>query len=100
MCPRPKNSPPKNREAADVPRDAGFHAPLFESERPIEIRPVELDRYSGEKIAAGRIHIWMRAAGKLPDDPALHMCALAYASDFRFGCRAWRATAARCLTSA
>ena len=28
------------------------------------------------------IHVWIRTASKLPDDPALHMCALAYASDF------------------
>ena len=27
-------------------------------------------------------HIWFRAAGKLPDDPMLHRCVLAYASDF------------------
>lgn len=26
--------------------------------------------------------IWFRAAGKLPDDPMLHRCVLAYASDF------------------
>ncbi|MGD9868354.1 MAG: acyl-CoA thioesterase II, partial [Hyphomicrobiales bacterium] len=27
-------------------------------------------------------HVWMRATGALPDDPALHQCVLAYASDF------------------
>ena len=26
--------------------------------------------------------IWFRAAGKLPDDPLLHRCVIAYASDF------------------
>ncbi|MGH8482005.1 MAG: acyl-CoA thioesterase II, partial [Nevskiaceae bacterium] len=26
--------------------------------------------------------IWLRAAGKLPDDPLLHTCVLAYATDF------------------
>ena len=54
----------------------------YESDRPIELRPVELSRYFGEKIEDGRIHVWIRTAAKLPDDPALHMCALAYASDF------------------
>jgi len=54
----------------------------YESDRPIELRPVELGRYSGEKIEDGRVHIWVRTAAKLPDDPAMHMCALAYASDF------------------
>lgn len=54
----------------------------YESDRPIELRPVEFQRYAGEKIPDGRIHFWIRTAAKLPDDPALHMCALAYASDF------------------
>ncbi|MFQ3453915.1 acyl-CoA thioesterase II [Bradyrhizobium sp. UFLA01-814] len=53
----------------------------YESDRPIELRPVEIARYAGEKIDDGRIHIWIKSAAKLPDDPALHMCALAYASD-------------------
>ena len=52
------------------------------SDRPIELRPVELGRYIGQKIDSGRIHLWIRTVAKLPDDPALHMCALAYASDF------------------
>ncbi|WP_050426500.1 acyl-CoA thioesterase [Bradyrhizobium tropiciagri] len=54
----------------------------YESDRPIELRPVEISRYLGQKIKDGRIHIWIRAATRLPDDPALHICALAYASDF------------------
>lgn len=53
----------------------------YEPDRPVELRPVEIGRYFGEKIHDGRIHIWMKAAAKLPDDPALHICALAYASD-------------------
>ncbi|WP_234686082.1 acyl-CoA thioesterase II [Bradyrhizobium monzae] len=52
------------------------------SDRPVELRPVEIGRYVGQKIDGGRIHIWMKTAAKLPDDPVLHMCALAYASDF------------------
>ena len=54
----------------------------YASDRPIELRPVEYQRYFGEKVPEGRINIWIRTAAKLPDDPALHMCALAYASDF------------------
>jgi acyl-CoA thioesterase-2 len=54
----------------------------YASDRPIELRPVEYQRYFGEKIPDGRINIWIRTAAKLPDDPALHLCALAYASDF------------------
>jgi acyl-CoA thioesterase-2 len=53
----------------------------YERERPIELRPVELTRYSGEKFEDGRFHVWIRATGRLPDDPAIHQCVLAYASD-------------------
>jgi acyl-CoA thioesterase-2 len=53
----------------------------YERERPIELRPVEFDRYLGKKIDGGRFHVWIRATGKLPDEPAIHQCVLAYASD-------------------
>lgn len=48
----------------------------------IELRPVEIGRYVGQKIDDGRVHIWIKAAERLRDDPALHTCALAYASDY------------------
>lgn len=54
----------------------------FERERPIELRPVNLDRPVLEPPAEGRFEIWIRATGPLPDDPAVHRCVLAYASDF------------------
>jgi acyl-CoA thioesterase-2 len=53
----------------------------YERERPIELRPVEFDRYLGKKIDDGRSHVWIRATGRLPDEPAIHQCVLAYASD-------------------
>jgi len=53
----------------------------FERDRPIEMRPVEFDRYAGRKYPDGRFHLWFRATGRLPDDPAIHQCVLAYASD-------------------
>src|SRR5271170_4416576 len=53
----------------------------YERERPIELRPVEYGRYLGEKAADGRFHVWIRATGRLPDEPAIHQCVLAYASD-------------------
>ncbi|EFI53508.1 acyl-CoA thioesterase II [Afipia sp. 1NLS2] len=55
---------------------------FFEAEMPFELRPTNLKRYVGEKIDDGHVTIWLKAAKPLPDDPALHMCALAYASDF------------------
>jgi acyl-CoA thioesterase-2 len=53
----------------------------YERERPLELRPVELGRYAGQKLPDGRFHVWIRTTGKLPDDPAIHQCVLAYASD-------------------
>ena len=49
-------------------------------------RPIDL-RYDGEiaifhaEPRPPRQQVWMRADGKLPDDPALHACIVAYASD-------------------
>ena len=53
----------------------------YERERPIEFRPVEFSRYLGEKSEEGRFDVWIRATGRLPDEPAIHQCVLAYASD-------------------
>src|SRR5262245_4017418 len=41
----------------------------FERERPIELRPVELDRYLGRTNADARFHVWIRTTAVLPDDP-------------------------------
>ncbi|MET4323887.1 acyl-CoA thioesterase II [Bradyrhizobium sp. RT5a] len=62
----------------DIPE---FIRRYYDLDRPVELRPVEIGRYVGQKIAGGRFHIWLKAATKLPDDPALNMCALVHASD-------------------
>ena len=51
-------------------------------ERPIEMRPVDASRYLTRAKAEPQQMVWMRANGRLPDDPQLHQCVLAYASDF------------------
>ena len=56
----------------------------FERERPLELRPVDLSRYADARRETARApvqHIWMRATGPLPDDPAVHRAVLAYLSD-------------------
>jgi acyl-CoA thioesterase-2 len=53
----------------------------FERERPIELRPVEFERYLGKKFPDGRFNAWIRTTGALPDAAAIHQCVLAYASD-------------------
>jgi len=53
----------------------------YERERPIELRPVEFERYMGKKFPDGRFNVWIRTTGPLPDTAAIHQCVLAYASD-------------------
>ena len=53
----------------------------YERERPIELRPVEFERYTKAGPGEPRFHVWIRATSRLPDDPAIHQCVLAYASD-------------------
>jgi acyl-CoA thioesterase-2 len=53
----------------------------YERERPIELRPVEFDRYRGKTCPDGRFNVWIRTTGPLPDAAAIHQCVLAYASD-------------------
>lgn len=53
----------------------------YERERPIEMRPVEIQRYMSKVPMAPTFHVWIRATGALPDDPAIHQAVLAYASD-------------------
>src|SRR6188472_1684799 len=43
----------------------------YARERPIELRPVEFERYLGKKFEDARFNVWIRATGKLPDDPAI-----------------------------
>jgi len=54
----------------------------WERERPIEMRFVDFSRYISREKAPPVQYVWMRANGRLPDDPKLHQCVLAYASDF------------------
>jgi acyl-CoA thioesterase-2 len=74
----PSEADLKNRVMASMPDPVRRY---YEQERPIELRPVEFGRYFGEKIEAARFHVWIRTTGALPDDPAIHQCVLAYASD-------------------
>jgi acyl-CoA thioesterase-2 len=54
----------------------------WERERPIELRPVDVRHYVSREKLAPIQRVWVRATGRLPDDPDIHRCVLAYASDF------------------
>jgi acyl-CoA thioesterase-2 len=68
-------------KAAILPKMPEAMQHYYSAERPIELRPVEYRRYLGQKFEDGKFNVWIRATGKLPDDPAIHQCVLAYASD-------------------
>ena len=54
----------------------------FVRERAIEVRPVAPNDEFDPVVREPAHDVWFRAVGTLPDDPALHQCVLAYASDF------------------
>lgn len=53
----------------------------FTQSWPIELRPVEVERYLDRSQRAPHFHVWLRTTAKLPDDPAIHRAVLAFASD-------------------
>jgi acyl-CoA thioesterase-2 len=50
-------------------------------ERPIDSRPVEDPKWLAPGPREPAQDVWIRANGVLPDDPLLHACVVAYASD-------------------
>jgi acyl-CoA thioesterase-2 len=54
----------------------------YDRPRPIDLRYVDSDPFSREGHPANGQRVWMRADGRLPDDPVLHACIATYASDF------------------
>jgi acyl-CoA thioesterase-2 len=54
----------------------------FDRERPIEVRPIDpVDVFAPEKRPPRQM-CWMKCRDRLPDDPGLHQCVLAYLSDW------------------
>ncbi len=76
----------------DLPSEAELkekflaHAPepvrrYWERDRPIELRPVDMTHYFSRRKLTPAQNVWVRASAALPDDPRIHSCVLAYASD-------------------
>ena len=52
------------------------------AKQPIDIRYVDGPPWDRPVDPTGRQLVWIRADGTLPDDPVLHTCVVAYASDY------------------
>ncbi|HVZ13271.1 MAG TPA: acyl-CoA thioesterase II [Bauldia sp.] len=83
----PDAPPPESLASESELQAAYMHAApegvrrYWERPRPIELRPVDLRHFlSRDKLPPQQL-VWVRATGRLPDDPEIHRCVLAYASD-------------------
>ncbi len=82
QLPLPDDLPSEKELAAHYHDHAPAHVKKYwERKRPIELRPTSLEHYISKKKLEPKQHIWFRATGKLPADPAIQQAALAYASD-------------------
>ncbi|MBN9063434.1 MAG: acyl-CoA thioesterase II [Rhizobiales bacterium 65-9] len=79
--PSPEEVPPLDALTTRLPEAAEGLAAHFSSKRPIEIRPIDIERYFSREQRPPLFNVWLRAREALPDDPMIHQCALAYASD-------------------
>lgn len=78
--PEPETLPTLDERVAEIPEVAAFFRGRH---RPIDLRYVDdppwQQRAHGPRDGLHRV--WMRANGRLPDDPLLHVCVLTFASD-------------------
>jgi acyl-CoA thioesterase-2 len=78
--PLPDDVPTMSERLARYPERLGIWSLI---PRPIDVRYVGEPGWvaPGDRPADPYQRVWMRLDGKLPDDPLIHACALAYASD-------------------
>lgn len=76
--PGPTEVPSLDDEARPLLERLGIRT---DGPRPIEIRHVSTPRWLDPSPAKPEVLVWIRAAGRLPDDPVLHTCVAAYFSD-------------------
>jgi acyl-CoA thioesterase-2 len=53
----------------------------YDRPRPIDLRHVDGDPFTRQGNPSDSQRVWLRADGRLPDDPILHACIVTYASD-------------------
>ena len=78
--PGPDDVPTMVERMADYPERLGA---LASAPQAVDVRYLGEPGWvsPGNRPAAEQQRVWMRIAGVLPDDPLIHACALAYASD-------------------
>jgi acyl-CoA thioesterase II len=79
-APPPESLPTLEERYADSPDAAAFFKML---PRPIDLRYVDDPPWQQHAHGprTGLTRVWMRANGRLPDDPLMHVCVLTFASD-------------------
>ncbi|MDQ1531729.1 MAG: acyl-CoA thioesterase [Microbacteriaceae bacterium] len=86
--PQPEDLPDEREALAAIPHPA---AQFWATGRPFDMRHVESPIFltvEGERTAHQAV--WLKAIGPMPDDPAVHRAALAYASDYTILEPTWR----------
>ncbi len=82
VVPAPESLPTVQEQFAPY---ADKYGPEFaewaKRERPIDSRSTALPAWLDESPRSPAQDVWIRANGVLPDDPLLHVCVVAYASD-------------------
>jgi acyl-CoA thioesterase-2 len=76
---------PEEGEEYQLPMNQGIPSPAdvmgFEEPFPFDIRELGSTEKRADGTYLSTRRCWMRARERMPDDPALHACALAYLSD-------------------
>ena len=81
--PPPESVPDLAAAVADAKRKAPDRPQPFRiHEHPFEFRPAEMPDPLAEVPREPRVKVWIRLAERVPDDPILHHCLLAYTSDY------------------
>lgn len=88
QMPMPLDVPPPEalRSQFELLEETGHAVPdavrkFWARERPLEIRPVNVEHYTSREKLPPRQNVWVRMTGPVPDDRALQSTILVYLSD-------------------
>ncbi|TYR33998.1 acyl-CoA thioesterase II [Mesorhizobium microcysteis] len=88
QMPMPLDVPPPEqlRSQFELLEETGHEVPetvrkFWARERPLEIKPVNIEHYTSREKLPPRQNVWVRVNGSVPDDRRLQAAILAYLSD-------------------